>query len=57
MPRGGAREGAGRPKGSTKERRKARTLVAFDEEWALIHLFSKIAKKDIERAKRIIETE
>lgn len=45
---GGARAGAGRPKGSKniglKEPRKQRQLRAHDDEWALIKRFEKIIK-------------
>ncbi len=47
--RGGARPGAGRPKGSKnvglKEPRKQRQLRAHDDEWALIKRFEKLIKK------------
>ena len=39
MKWGGARKGAGRPKGTVKaesHRRKTRTVAAFDDEWELI---------------------
>lgn len=57
--RGGARPGAGRPKGSksaTVERqpRMARTTA---EEWVLVKAFIKVLKKDPERAKRMLQTE
>ena len=42
MPRGGAREGAGRPK--VEEKRKQRQLRATDDEWELIRRFSRILK-------------
>ncbi len=46
---GGKREGAGRKKGwrkdvSEKNRRKVRTVAAFDDEWELINKFAKIVK-------------
>ena len=45
MARGGKREGAGRPVGSTQEIvRKNRTLKAYDEEWELISQFAKLVK-------------
>lgn len=48
--RGGARPGAGRPKGSKnvglKEPRKQRQLRAHDDEWALIKRFDKLVKKE-----------
>lgn len=57
--RGGAREGAGRPKGTTKPEgvRKQRQLRAYDEEWKVIKEFSRILKRDPERAARMMETE
>ena len=56
MPRGGAREGAGRPL-TGGELRKQRQLRATEEEWQIIREFSQILKKDKERAKRMLETE
>ena len=55
--RGGAREGAGRPKGTTKPEgvRKQRQLRAYDEEWEIIKEFSRILKKDPERAARMMK--
>ena len=47
MSWGGAREGSGRKVGWRKEiseQRPRRQLVAFDDEWELIHKFSKIVK-------------
>ena len=44
---GGKRAGAGRPKGSIKaesNRRKVRTVAAFDDEWQLIHSFAQAVK-------------
>ena len=43
MPRGGKREGAGRPK-TAGEVRKQCTLRATREEWLLIQRFAKILK-------------
>jgi len=45
--RGGAREGAGRPKGATKEQgtRKQRQLRAYDDEWELLKKFDKLIKR------------
>ena len=56
--RGGVREGAGRPKGTTKPEgvRKQRQLRAYDEEWEIIKEFSRILKKDPERAVRMMKT-
>ena len=42
MPRGGKREGAGRPK--VEEPRKQRQLRASTEEWELIRRFDKLIK-------------
>ena len=44
---GGARPGAGRPKGSVGavEPRKQRQLRAHDDEWELIKRFDKLIKK------------
>ena len=57
--RGGVREGAGRPKGTTKPEgiRKQRQLRAYDEEWEIIKEFSRILKKDPARAARMMETD
>ena len=57
--RGGHREGAGRPKGTTKPEgvRKQRQLRAYDEEWETIKTFAKILKNDPARARRMMETE
>lgn len=47
MKWGGARKGAGRPKGTVKaesHRRKTRTVAAFDDEWDLINRFANIVK-------------
>lgn len=52
---GGRREGAGRP--HVDEPRKQRQLRATEVEWEIIKEFSKILKKDPERAKRMMETE
>ena len=43
MPRGGFREGAGRPKIDNADR-KQRQLRSSDEEWQLIKAFDKILK-------------
>ena len=55
--RGGVRAGAGRPKGTTKPEgvRKQRQLRAYDEEWEIIKEFSRILKKDPERAARMMK--
>lgn len=47
MPRGGKREGAGRPVGWRKEnpcQRARRQVAAFDDEWDLIKRFSQLVK-------------
>ena len=43
---GGAREGAGRPRGSLKPegRRKQRQVTAYDDEWEAIKRFARILK-------------
>lgn len=56
MPRGGIREGAGRPL-TAGEVRKSRTLRATEEEWEKIREFARILKDDKERALRMLETE
>lgn len=46
--RGGARAGAGRPKGTLKENPNPRThrqLRAYDDEWAVIKEFMKIVRE------------
>ena len=55
--RGGTREGEGRPKVTTKPEgvRKQRQLRAYDEEWEIIKEFSRILKKDPERAARMMK--
>ncbi len=54
---GGARKGAGRPKGMTKQEgtRKQRQLRAYDDEWEIIKEFAHILKYDPKRAKRMME--
>lgn len=55
---GGAREGAGRPKGTVKTESNQRALHgvrAYDDEWKLIKEFSNIVKKDRDRAERMIK--
>ena len=55
MPKGGKREGAGRPL-KAGELRKLRSLRATDEEWRLLQLFEKIIKyADKDKAKRFVE--
>lgn len=41
--RGGKREGAGRPK--ENEKRKNRTMRAFDDEWDIINRFATLVKQ------------
>lgn len=57
---GGVRAGAGRPKGSTnkeqKPKRTQHTVVAYDNEWAMIKEFTNLCKKDIDLAKKVLET-
>ena len=58
MARGGAREGAGRPKGSTsvEEVRKNRTMRATEEEWEVIKLMAKKVKiHGVEKAYKWLE--
>lgn len=56
--RGGKREGAGRPKGTTKENpRKQRSQIrATDEEWELIRAFEKLVKSEggVDKAKKLL---
>ena len=54
---GGARKGAGRPKGMTKQEgtREQRQLRAYDDEWEIIKEFAHILKYDPKRAKRMME--
>ena len=53
---GGKREGAGRPKGTTKAIiRKQRSLRAFDDEWEMIKEFARIMKKDKASAQRFLD--
>ena len=57
---GGARQGAGRPKGTVKGESVVRgqhQLRAFADEWEIIKEFARILKKDPERAKRMMKTE
>lgn len=54
--RGGKREGAGRPKGSTTQSRKQRGLTAFDDEWQLIKDFErKLKKYGTEKAAEVLK--
>lgn len=57
MARGGAREGAGRPKKAPEDRkvRPQKQMRAWPEEWELIKRFAKLVKKDMEKAKRILD--
>lgn len=52
---GGVRPGAGRPKKAEEDLRKMKSMRATDEEWELIKEFSRIVKKDPERAKKALE--
>ena len=57
---GGKRQGAGRPKGTTKDvsvQRKQHQVRAFDDEWEMIKAFATIVKKDRARAERMMKTE
>ena len=55
MPRGGKREGAGRPL-AAGELRKLRSLRATDEEWRLLQMFERILKYgDKDKAKQFVE--
>lgn len=55
MPRGGKREGAGRPK-KEGELRKMCSMRATNEEWDLIQAFARILKYgDKDKAKRFVE--
>ena len=55
---GGARRGAGRPKGAVKPEgvRGQHQLRAYPDEWELIRAFAAIVKKDPARAARIMKT-
>lgn len=57
--RGGARVGAGRPKGSTKEisnKRPQRQVRAFDDEWEVIKEFMKLVRRiGAKEAKKLLE--
>ena len=46
MPRGGFRDGGGRPTGSVKAEgvRKQKQMRAYDDEWELIQAFAKMVK-------------
>ena len=46
MPRGGKREGSGRPIGSVKVEgvRKQKQMRAYDDEWELIQAFARMVK-------------
>lgn len=54
--RGGAREGAGRPKGTTKAEgiRKQRQLRAYDDEWELVKEFNKLLKSNKDKAEELL---
>lgn len=55
---GGARKGAGRPRGTTKPegQRKQHQVRAYEDEWQMIKAFAEIVKKDRARADRMMET-
>lgn len=58
MGRGGKREGAGRPIGTTKEistARKGRNIRAYDDEYVLIREFIKIVRKNPKLAEEFIK--
>ncbi len=52
---GGKREGAGRPLVGGVPR-KPRPIRATDDEWKVIKAFAEIARKDIEKAQKLINT-
>ena len=58
---GGAREGAGRPVGSTKEisnQRSQHQVRAFEEEWLVIKEFSKLVKTsgNLEKCREFVKS-
>lgn len=55
---GGARKGAGRPKGTKKAEgvRAQHQLRAYPAEWEMILDFARIVKSDPERAARMLQT-
>ena len=55
---GGARRGAGRPKGAVKPEgvRGQHQLRAYPDEWEMIRAFAAIVKKDPARAERMLKT-
>ncbi|MDR3348573.1 MAG: hypothetical protein LBO03_03050 [Acidaminococcales bacterium] len=54
---GGTRKGSGRKALPPERKRKMRSMVAFDDEWALIKAFERMVKKvDREAAEKFIET-
>lgn len=58
MGRGGKREGAGRPVGTTKEintARPGRNIRAYDDEYVLIKEFMKIVRKNKALAEEFIK--
>lgn len=60
--KGGGGGKGGRPKGSVSARgqRGTHQIRAYDDEWALIKLFMKLARKDIDRCRttvKILEAE
>ena len=58
MGRGGKREGAGRPVGTTKEistARPGRNIRAYDDEYVLIKEFMRIVRKNKALAEEFIK--
>lgn len=53
--RGGKREGAGRPL-TAGVPRKSRQTRATDEEWELIRKFSQLVKRDMEKARELLQS-
>ena len=58
MPRGGAREGAGRKVGWRKgysEARQGHQIRLHKDEWQVVKAFSALVKKDIDKARQKLE--
>lgn len=58
MPRGGAREGAGRKVGWRKgysEARKQHQVRLHEDEWLIVKAFAELVKKDIDKAREKLE--
>ena len=54
MPRGGAREGAGRKVGWRKgysEARQGYQIRLYEDEWEVVKVFAKLVKKDINKGR------